>query len=153
MVLRLLIILLLCLPAAIFAGATNEKCPLMTGEDVDSEQLVEYEGVTVLLCCQECRKLFNANPKYVIKASLELLPQFEAMKEKLELDKVTLLPQRFCPINRTHLITPASPSVDYKGVKIYLWDEDAVAAWGKDPDGCAKRAHEAGLLPQLDKKK
>ena len=138
---------------ATFAAPKNEKCPLMTAEDVDSEQLVEYEGITVLLCCQECRKLFNANPKYVIKASLELLPQFETMKEKLELDKVKLLPQRFCPINRTHLITPASPSLDYKGVKIYLWDEDAVAAWRKDPDGCAKRGREAGLLPQLDKRK
>ncbi len=153
MVFRLLIFLVLCLPVAVFAGPKNEKCPLMTAEDVDSEQIVEYEGITVLLCCQECRKLFNANPKYVIKASLELLPQFEKMKEKLELDKVKLLPQRFCPINRTHLITPASPSLDYKGVKIYLWDEDAVAGWRKDPDGCAKRGQEAGLLPQLDKRK
>ncbi len=153
MLLRLLIILLLGLPAALFAGERNEKCPLMTGEDVDSEQLVEYEGVTVLFCCQECRKLFNANPKYVIKASLELLPQFEAMKDKLELEKVTLLPQRYCPINRTHLIMPASPAVDYMGVKIYLWDEDAVKEWNKDPDGCAKRGREAGLLPQLEPKK
>ena len=153
MILRLLIILLLGLPAALFAGQRNEKCPLMTGEDVDSEQLVEYEGVTVLFCCQECRKLFNANPKYVIKASLELLPQFEAMKEKLELDKVTLLPQRYCPINRTHLITPSGPAVEFKGVKIYLWDEDAVKEWNKDPDGCAKRGREAGVLPQLEPKK
>jgi len=152
MVLRLLLILLLCLPALVTAGSKNEKCPLMTTEDVDSEQLVEYEGITVLFCCQECRKLFNANPKYVIKASLELLPQFEAMKEKLKLDKVTLLEQRYCPINRTHLVTPASPAVDYKGVKIYLWDDDAVTEWKKDPDGCAKRGEEAGLLPQLKSK-
>jgi len=153
MILRLLLILVLCLPTALVAGPKNEKCPLMTGEDVDSEQLVEYEGITVLFCCQDCRKKFNANPKYVIKASLELLPQFEALKDKLELDKLTLLDQRFCPINRTNLITPASPAVDYKGVKIYLWDEDAVAEWKKDPDGCAKRGREAGLLPQLKEKK
>ena len=150
---RLLFILLLCFPAMLTAGSKNEKCPLMTSEDVDSEQLVEYEGVTVLFCCQECRKLFNANPKYVIKASLELLPQFEAMKARLELDKVTLLPQRYCPINRTHLITPASPTVDYKGVKIYLWDEAAVEEWKKDPVSCAKRGRQAGLLPQLEPKK
>ena len=153
MFLRLLVILFLCLPAAAFAGPKNEKCPLMTSEDVDSEQLVEYEGVAVLFCCQKCRKLFNGNPKYVIKASIELLPQFEAMKDKLELDKVKLLDQRYCPINRTHLITPASPAVDYKGVKIYLWDKDAVAEWKKDPDGCAKRGREAGLLPQLKEEK
>ena len=153
MVFRLLLFLILGFPVATFAAPKNEKCPLMTAEDVDSEQLVEYEGITVLLCCQECRKLFNANPKYVIKASIELLPQFEAMKDKLELDKVKLLDQRYCPINRTHLITPASPAVDYKGVKIYLWDKDAVAEWKKDPDGCAKRGREAGLLPQLKEEK
>lgn len=147
-----IVLLFLVSPATLMASGQNEKCPLMTSEDIDSEQLVEYDGVTVLLCCQECRKRFNANPKYVIKASLELLPQFEALKDKLELDKVTLLPQRFCPITRTNLVTPDSPCVDYKGEKVYLWDDKAMAAWKKDPDGCAKRAVEAGLLPQLKKK-
>jgi YHS domain-containing protein len=142
-----------CSPALLAAAERNEKCPLMTAEDVDSEQLVEYEGVKVLFCCQECRKRFNANPKYVIKASLEVLPQFEPLKGKLALDKVKLLPQRFCPITRTNLVTPNSPAVDYKGVKVYLWDDKAVAAWKKDPDGCAKRALDAGLLPQLERKK
>ena len=135
------------------AGEQNQKCPLMTGEDVDEEQLVEYEGVKVRFCCQNCRKLFNANPKYVIKASLEFLPQFEGMNEKLDLNKVKLLAQRFCPVTRTNLVTPDSPAVEYKGVKVYLWDEKAVAQWKKDPDGCARRAEEAGLLPQLSEKK
>jgi YHS domain-containing protein len=121
----------------------------MTAEDVDSEQLVEYEGVKVLFCCQNCRKIFNANPKYVIKASIDLLPQFEALGEKLELSKVKLLAQRFCPVTRTNLVTPDSPAVDYKGARIYLWDEKAVAEWKKDPEAWAKRAVEAGLLPQL----
>jgi YHS domain-containing protein len=144
---------LVVFPFALMAGEKNEKCPLMTADDVDDEQLVEYEGVKVLFCCQECRKLFNANPKYVIKASLELLPQFEALMDKLELDKVKLLPQRFCPVTRTNLITPDSPSLKYKDVLVYLWDDKAVEAWKKDPDGCAKRAVEAGLLPQLPKRK
>lgn len=135
------------------AGETNEKCPLMTEDDVDTEQLVEYEGMKVYFCCQTCRKLFNENPKYVIKASLELLPQFAEMKEKLELDKVTLLPQHYCPVTRTNLVTPESPALEYKGEKVYLWNDKAVAEWKKDPDGCAKRGKEAGLLPQLDKKK
>ena len=147
---RLLCLLLLLLSPAV--AATNEKCPLMTGEDVDSEQLVEYEGVKVLFCCQKCRKVFNANPKYIIKASLELLPQFEAIKAKLKLDEVKLLSQRFCPITRTNLITPDSPSVDYRGVKIYLWDDKALAVWKKDPARSANRATDAGLLPQLEKR-
>jgi YHS domain-containing protein len=151
---RLVIVLLLFLsPAVLLGGDKNEKCPLMTSEDVDSEQTVEYEGVKVLFCCQNCRKVFNANPKYVIKASLDLLPQFAALKAKLQLDKVELLPQRYCPVEKKYLVTPESPTVDYKGAKVYLWDKDAVEEWKKDPDGCAKRAIEAGLLPQLGEKK
>ncbi|HEX2750646.1 MAG TPA: hypothetical protein VHM91_21760 [Verrucomicrobiales bacterium] len=154
MTLRLLFALLFLTPSAFLrAGDRNDKCPLMTSEDVDSEQTVEYEGVKVLFCCQNCRKVFNANPKYVIKASLDLLPQFAALKEKLGLDKVELLPQRYCPIEKKYLVTPESPTVEYKGVKVYLWDKDSVAEWKKDPDGCAKRAIEEGLLPQLVEKK
>ena len=149
MIARLLLASLLLFPSALPAGEKNEKCPLMVTDDVDSEQLVEYEGVTVLFCCQLCRKRFNANPKYVIKASLDLLPQFEPLKAKLELDKVKLLPQRFCPITRTHLVTPDCPTVNYKGVLVHLWDDKAVATWNKDPEGSANRAREAGLLPQL----
>lgn len=147
MILRILLLFLF--PSLLMAGEKNEKCPLMTADDIDEEQLVEYEGVKVFFCCQHCRKVFNANPKYVIKASIDLLPQFEALKENLQLDKVELLPQRFCPIQTKHLVTPDSPAVEYKGVRVYLWDEDAVTAWNKDPDGNARRAVEAGLLPQL----
>ena len=142
---------LLLLPTLLAAGEKNEKCPLMTEDDIDEEQLVEYEGVKVFFCCQECRKAFNANPNYVVKASLDLLPQFAELKDKLKLDEVKLLPQKFCPIQKKYLVTPSSPTVDYKGVKIYLWDEDAVKTWNADPDGCARRAREAGLLPQLEK--
>lgn len=150
MITRILTFLLMC-TALLTAGEKNEKCPLMTGDDIDEEQLVEYEGIKVFFCCQECRKLFNGNPKYVIKASLDLLPQFAAIKDRLKLDEVKLMPQHFCPIQSRNLVTPDSPTVEYKGVKIYLWDEDAVKTWNADPDGCAKRAKEAGLLPQLDK--
>ena len=150
MIARLLAILLL-LPALLGAGEKNEKCPLMTDDDIDGEQLVEYEGVKVFFCCQECRKVFNANPKYVVKASLDLLPQFAGIKDRLKLDEVKLLAQKYCPIQTKYVVTPASPTVQYKDVTIYLWDEDAVKTWNKDPDGCARRAIEAGLLPQLGK--
>ena len=154
MIIRLLTILMLAtFPSALVAAEKNEKCPLMNADDIDEEQLVEYEGAKVFFCCQECRKLFNANPKYVIKASLDLLPQFEALKDKLGLDKVKLLPQRYCPVTRTNLVTPDSPSVKYKDVLVYLWDDKALVTWKKDPEGCAKRAIAAGLLPQLKEKK
>lgn len=151
MIARILAILLL-LPALLAAGEKNEKCPLMTDDDIDEEQLVEYEGVKVYFCCQECRKAFNANPKYVVKASLDRLPQFAGMKDQLKLDDVKLLPQKFCPIQTKYLVTPSSPTVEYKGVKVYLWDEEGVKAWNADPDGCARRAIEGGLLPQLGKR-
>ncbi len=150
MIVRILTFLLL-LTAILAAGEKNEKCPLMTADDIDEEQLIEYEGIKVFFCCQECRKHFNAQPKYVIKASLDLLPQFTAMKDRLKLDDIKLLTQRYCPVQSKYLVTPDSPTVEYKGVKIYLWDEDAVKTWNADPHGCAKRAKDAGLLPQLDK--
>lgn len=145
-----LLALLAKIPAR--GGEKNEKCPVMTAEDIDAEQTVEYDGIPVRFCCRSCIKVWNRNPRYVIKASAALLPQFEGMADKLELDKVVLLEQRFCPVNTTNLVTPDSPSVDFKGVKVYLWDEDCVKKWNEDPEGCARRAGEAGLLPQLPKK-
>jgi YHS domain-containing protein len=140
---------LLAGPLGLRADERNEKCPLMVSEDVDEEQLIEYEGVKVYFCCQHCRKIWNRNQKYIIKASRELLPQFEGMAEKLELGKVELLLQRFCPVNPGFLVTPDSPSVEHGGVRVYFWDEEAKAVWEKDPAGWAKRAAER--LPQLPK--
>jgi hypothetical protein len=85
-------------------------------------------------------------------AEAEIERRAKEMAEKLELGKVELLAQRFCPVNPTHLVTPDSPTVEYKGEKIYFWDDEAVEKWKKEPDAWAKRAVEAGLLPQLKKK-
>lgn len=149
---RLMILLtaVLVMPAVLRADERNEKCPLMVSEDVDEEQLIEYEGVKVYFCCQQCRKVWNRNQKYIIKASLELLPQFEGMEEKLGLGKVDLLAQRYCPVHPGHLVTPDSPSVEHEGVTVYFWDEEAKATWARDPAGWAKRAAER--LPQLKKR-
>ena len=46
----------------------------------------------------------------------------------------------------------SSPTVECKGEKIYFWDDEAVEKWKKEPEVWAKRAGEAGLLPQLKKK-
>jgi hypothetical protein len=127
----------------------NLICPIMTDSEIDGEETVEFEGVKVGLCCGKCGKLFLANPKYYLKAAPELLPQFKGMEAKLGLDKITLLPQKFCPIKTKSLICPESPAVDYQGVKIYFFDQRAMEKWKLDPDGNAKRAKEAGLLPQL----
>ena len=127
----------------------NTKCPIMTDDDVDTEETVEFEGIKVGLCCGKCGKLWTKNAKYYIKAAPEILTQFKGMDAKLGLDKVTLLPQKFCPMKTKSLVCPDSPSVDYKGTKVYFFDQKAMEKWNLDAEGNAKRAIAAGLLPQL----
>ncbi len=134
---------------ALATAQENKLCPIMTEDEIDSEETVEFEGVKVGMCCAKCGKLFSKNAKYYIKAAPELLPQFKGMETKLGLDKITLLPQKFCPVKTKNLVCPDSPSVDYKGVKVYFFDQRGADKWQTDPDANAKRAVEAGLLPQL----
>jgi uncharacterized membrane protein/YHS domain-containing protein len=51
---------------------TNEYCPVLPDEKVDPEIHVEYEGKTVYLCCNMCRRQFLENPEEYLAA----LPQF-----------------------------------------------------------------------------
>lgn len=127
----------------------NKKCPIMTEDDIDTEETVDFEGVKVGLCCAKCSKMWAKNAKYYIKAAPESLPQFKGMESKLGLEKITLLPQKFCPIKNKSLVSPDSPTVEYKGTKVYFFDQRSADKWKADPEGCAKKAMDAGLLPQL----
>ncbi len=134
--------------------AANKKCPIMTDEAVESDHNVTLGGVSIAMCCGKCEKIWNkseTSQKYYAKVALEmgLLPQLKGKEKELGLDKIELLPQRFCPLHPTMLVTPESPTVEYKGVKVYLFDAKSVAAWNKDPEANAKKAIEAKLLPQL----
>lgn len=133
------------------ADPAHKRCPIMTDDEVDAEYIVESSGVPVGLCCGKCDKLWKKNETYYIKAGLELglLPQFKGKEAELGLDKVVLLPQRFCPINDKNIVTPDSPSVEYKGVKVYFYNEAALKKWEAAPDASAEKAVKAGLLPQL----
>jgi YHS domain-containing protein len=139
--------------SAAFADDTNKICPIMVEDEIDEEEFSDYEGKKVFFCCGTCKKSFDANPKYIIKVAGEALPQYKGMDEKLKLAEVELLEQKFCPIYSDSLITPDSPTVEYKGKKIYLFKKRAVAKWKKDPEGNFKTATEAGLLPQFDENK
>ena len=134
------------------AQEKNAKCPIMTESDADPEFTVEFEGKKVLLCCDKCTERWHGNEKYIIKLAGDALPQFKGMESALGLEKVTLLPQKYCPIKTDNIVIPSSPSTDYKGVKVYFWDQKALEEWKKDPDKHAKRAIAAGLLPQLEGK-
>lgn len=130
------------------AADPNKKCPIMTDDEADIEEKVTYQGKDIYFCCGPCVKQFKAEPDYY--AAL-----FKEMKSVPELDGVTvpgsvkLLEQRFCPVSNTRLVGPASPSVEYKGVKVYLSKPGNVKTWEQDPDKYAKEAVAKGLLPQL----
>ena len=134
------------------ADEKNAKCPIMTESDADPEFTVEFEGKKVLLCCDKCTERWHGNEKYIIKLLGDALPQFKGMESALGLEKVTLLPQKYCPIKTDNIVLPSSPTTEYKGVKIYFWDQKALEQWKTDPDKYAKRAIAAGLLPQLEGK-
>lgn len=139
--------------AALTASAdpANKVCPIMVEDEVDAEYIVKAAGQDVGLCCGTCEKLWKKNESYYIKAGLDLglLPQLKGREAELGLDKVTLLQQRFCPIAKNSIVTPDSPFVEYKGEKVYFFKASGVAKWNADPDGSAKKAIDAGLLPQL----
>jgi uncharacterized membrane protein/YHS domain-containing protein len=50
----------------------NTMCPVMTDEPIDPRFTVEYEGVTVGLCCRKCKTRFDDNPAAYI-ANLPVL--------------------------------------------------------------------------------
>ena len=108
-----------------------------------------FEGKQVFFCCATCVRIWNKNPKYIIKAMPKLLPQFAGMDEKLGLDKVKLLEQRMCPIYNERVVTPDSPTIEIEGKKVYLYNKSALRKWNKSPEKYLAKALEGGLLLQL----
>jgi uncharacterized membrane protein/YHS domain-containing protein len=49
-------------------------CPVLTDEKIDPAISVVYQGKTVYLCCQKCRRKFEATPEKYLAA----LPQFSS---------------------------------------------------------------------------
>ena len=48
--------------------AANDVCPVTTGEQIDPEVFVDYEGKRVCFCCERCRRKFEREPdKYVVQ--------------------------------------------------------------------------------------
>lgn len=57
------------------SSVTNEWCPVLTDEPVDSEIWTEFEGGRVFFCCRKCLKKFQANPAaYAANLPGNLLP-------------------------------------------------------------------------------
>ena len=136
-----------------FAMGENKICPIMVDDEVDEEEVVEFEGKKVLMCCGGCIKAWDKNPKYYIKASAALLPQFKGMEKELGLDKVKLMEQKFCPIYNDRVVAPESPVIEYKGKKIHVYSKGAIRRWNRDPDAAFAKAVAAGVLPQFEDNK
>lgn len=149
MIPRFLLPCLAALAITSFATAADAgKCPIMTGDEADPEITVTYQGKDIHFCCSPCVKQFKKEPDYYVAVfqAMKSVPAVQDLKVPAE---VKLLEQRFCPITPDRLIGPASPSVEYKGVKVYLSKPGSVTVWNNDPDKAAKEGFEKGLLPQL----
>jgi YHS domain-containing protein len=60
--------------AALPAGITQKDCPV-TGEPIDPEVYVDYQGRRVYFCCEACIRKFKAEPaKYLAKLDAEKKP-------------------------------------------------------------------------------
>lgn len=131
-------------------------CPIMIEDEIDVEDVVEFEGTKIYMCCGGCSKAWKSNPKYYLKVGreLKLIPQLENISEELqkELDEIELMEQRYCAIRKDTVVAPNSPSIEYEGKKIYFFKQsDIDRKWNKDPQGAFEKAKEAGVLPQFDK--
>jgi len=68
-------------PGALAAAAVQTRCPLMTDEAVDATSFaVEYEGRTVLLCCESCVRKWSRDPARY--AASPLLPQLAGLADE-----------------------------------------------------------------------
>ncbi|MES2597985.1 MAG: hypothetical protein V4662_21810 [Verrucomicrobiota bacterium] len=126
----------------------NKICPIMTEDDADVEAVVSYQGKDIFFCCSPCVKQFKADPDYYVKLFQEM-KSVPAVQDVKVASDVKLLDQRFCPFSTKRLVGPASPSAEYKGVKVYFSKPGHLKTWQADPDGYAKDAVAKGLLPQL----
>lgn len=114
-------------------------CPIMTGVPVgcDSKE-VEYLGVKVKLCCSACLRKWNAEPEAYLLP--ELLPQLNGKKlpgRKIE--------QVYCPVYRDRVVSSRDPSIEYRGVTVYVFNNSAKTKFLADP----ARYADPQILPQL----
>jgi YHS domain-containing protein len=148
-VLLTVVLLSLATGRSLFAAEpTNKICPIMTEDEADAEAVVSYQGKDIYFCCSPCVKQFRKEPDYYV-ALFQVMKSVPAVQNFKVPDGIQLLEQRFCPFSTKRLVGPSSPSVEYKGVKVYFSKPGHLNTWKADPDGYAKEAVAKGLLPQL----
>ena len=143
-----LVLAALLLVLAPFATAADDSkaqkfCPVMTTDEIDPENspTVEYKGVKIFLCCDQCVGKFKRDP------AAYLDPKFVPALKGMELPKRDIA-QVFCPVLKDRKVSSKDPSITYKGVKVYFYNDLARQRFEKDPE----RYADPKVLPQLPKK-
>ena len=142
-----------CLAALVLAlasaasGADDPKvqkfCPIMTTDEIDPEAspAVEYKGVKIFLCCDQCMNKFKRDPAaYLDPKLIPGLVGVELPKRDIE--------QMYCPVLKDRKVSSKDPSITYKGVKVYFYSDLALKRFEKDPE----RYADPKILPQLPKR-
>ena len=118
-------------------------CPVMTSDEIDPDAspTVEYKGVKIFLCCDQCVNKFKRDPAAYLDP--KIVPALAAIKlPKREIE------QMYCPVLKDRKVSTKDPSTTYKGVKVYFYSDLARQRFEKDPE----RYADAKILPQLPRK-
>jgi YHS domain-containing protein len=138
-------VLLVLLAAASRAAdpPAQKFCPVMTADEIDpkASASVEYKGVKIYLCCDQCVGKFKRDP------AAYLDPKFIPGLAKMELPKRDI-EQVYCPVLKDRKVSSKDPSTTYMGVKVYFYNDLARQRFEKDP----ARYADPAVLPQLPKK-
>lgn len=118
------------------AASKQTVCPLMTEEKIDLEdfETVIYKGVKVLTCCGTCKKMWAQNPDYFAVVSVKQAPQLAKVASK----EIKPMKQLFCPVYTDTRVHPKSPSIEFKGKKVYFCKDRAMKRFQANPAKYAK---------------
>ena len=121
-------------------SAAQKFCPVMVTDEIDpaASKTVEWKGVKIYVCCDECITRFKRDPAAYLDA--KLVPALAGMElPKRDIEQV------FCPVYKERKVSAKDPFVTYKGVKVYVYNNLAKQRFEKDPD----RYADVKVLPQL----
>ena len=103
----------------------------MVDRQVDGEEIVEYKGTKIELCCSACVKKFKKDPDYYVKLTKGLLPQ---IPEKLVSEDLKLMDQKFCLVYNDRVVSPKSYKYKYEGKEYFFWSNSAIQRFSQKPD-------------------
>ena len=129
-------VLLLGITASAADLPKQKTCPLMIEEEIDLEdfETVTYKGVKVLTCCSTCKKMWAQNPDYFAVVSVKQAPQLAKVASK----EIKPMKQLFCPVYTDTRVHPKSPSIEFKGKKVYFCKDRAMKRFQANPAKYAK---------------